>query len=67
MLHQYSALKRAEKGLVRRYIACMSGLSRAQVTRLIAGYTGSGHVEAAPYRRRKFPTRYRSADVELLA
>ena len=36
--HQYAALDRLEKGLLRRYIACMTGLSRAQVTRLIAGY-----------------------------
>jgi hypothetical protein len=45
----------------------MTGLSRAQVTRLIAGYAGTGHVEAVPYRCRKFAKRYTKADVELLA
>ena len=52
---------------VRRYVARMTGLSRAQVTRLIASYAESGEVKAAAYRRRKFPTRYSKADVELLA
>jgi hypothetical protein len=45
----------------------MSGLSRAQVTRLITSYTDTGRVKAAPYQRRKFATRYTKSDVELLA
>ncbi len=45
----------------------MTGLSRAQVTRLIASYTASGRVKAAGYQRRKFAHRYTKADVELLA
>jgi len=65
--HQYASLGRREKGLVRRYVARMTGLSRAQVTRLIAGYAGTGQVKAAPYRRRKFAARYTKSDVELLA
>jgi len=63
----YAGLGRQGKGLVRRYIARLSGLSRAQVTRLIASYSASGHVQEAAYQRRKFPTRYTQADVELLA
>ncbi|MBV9506007.1 MAG: DDE-type integrase/transposase/recombinase [Acidobacteriia bacterium] len=63
----YSALGKRDKGLVRRYIARLTGLSRAQVTRLIASYTASGRVKAAAYQRRKFPARYTKADVELLA
>lgn len=65
--HQYASLSRREKGLVRRYIARMTGLSRAQVTRLIGRYIAKGRVEAALYQRRKFPTRYTKSDVELLA
>jgi transposase InsO family protein len=65
--HRYPALNRREKGLLRRYVSHMAGLSRAQVTRLIAGYTGTGRVKAAVYRRRKFANRYTKADVELLA
>jgi len=65
--HQYAGLRRTEKGLVRRYVARMTGLSRAQITRLIANYAASGHVTVAAYRRQKFPTRYTKSDVELLA
>ena len=67
MRHQYAGLSRREKGLLRLYVARMTGLSRAQVTRLIASYADTGHVKAAPYQRRKFAARYTKADVELLA
>src|SRR6476469_1778852 len=65
--HQYAGLSRREKGLLRRYVARMTGLSRAQVTRLIASYAETGHVKGAPQQRRKFAARYTKADVELLA
>ena len=65
--HQYASLDRPGKGLVRRYIARMTGLSRAQVTRLITGYGKTGRVKAAAYQRTKFATRYTAADVDLLA
>jgi transposase InsO family protein len=52
---------------VRRYIEKMTGLSRSQVTRLIARYTATGRVRPTVYRRRRFPDRYTRADVELLA
>jgi hypothetical protein len=65
--HQYPALNRQEKGLVRLYIARMTGLSRAQVTRLIASYVGTGRVKAASYQRSKFASRYTKTDIELLA
>jgi hypothetical protein len=64
---EYASLKRDGKGLVRRYIARMTGLSRAQTTRLISGYAKSGQVKAARPQRRRFPTRYTKADVDLLA
>src|SRR5947209_5279009 len=65
--HQYAGLCRPEKGLLRRYIARMTGLSRAQVTRLLTSFADSGHVKAAVYQRRKFARRYTQSDVELLA
>jgi transposase InsO family protein len=65
--HQYASLARPGKGLVRRYIARMTGLSRAQVTRLIAGYRSTGRVKAAAYQRTRFATRYTASDVNLLA
>ena len=63
----YRQQGRAGKGLLRRYIEKMTGLSRAQLTRLIARYAASGRVEATVYRRRRFPQRYTRADIELLA
>jgi transposase InsO family protein len=65
--HQYASLGKTGKGLVRRYLARMTGLSRAQLTRLISGYGKTGRVKAKTYQRRKFATRYLAADVELLA
>jgi transposase InsO family protein len=65
--HQYASLARPDKGLVRRYIARMTGLSRAQVTRLIAAYGNTGRVKAVVYQRARFATRYTTADVDLLA
>jgi transposase InsO family protein len=63
----YGELKRLGKGLVRRYVAKMTGLSRAQVTRLIGGYQQGGEVRPRVYRRRRFAQRYTGADIELLA
>jgi len=65
--HHYTALKRREKGTVRQYVACLTGLSRAQIARLIQRYCAQGRVAAAVYQRRRFPTRYTKQDVELLA
>jgi len=63
----YGRLKRGGKGLVRRYIAKMTGLSRAQTARLIGCYQGGGEVKPRAYRRHRFANRYTRADVELLA
>jgi transposase InsO family protein len=65
--HEYVGLSRAGKGLMRRYMARMTGLSRAQVTRLITAHRKTGRVKAAAYQRRKFATRYTAGDVDLLA
>lgn len=63
----YERLSREGKGLVRMYVAKMTGMSRAQVTRLIGVYLDGGAVQARSYRRRRFPTRYTAEDIELLA
>jgi transposase InsO family protein len=63
----YAQAGRKARGLVRRYLEKMTGLSRAQVTRLIARYGASGEVQASAYRRHRFPQRYTRADIELLA
>lgn len=64
---EYAQQGKAARGLVRRYIEKMTGMSRAQVTRLIGGYTATGRVRPTIYRRRCFPQRYTRADIELLA
>jgi transposase InsO family protein len=65
--HEYAGLSRAEKGVLRQYLARMTGRSRAQMTRLITSYAETGHVKAAAYQRSKFASVYTKADVELLA
>jgi transposase InsO family protein len=64
---EYHQQSRPARGLLRNYVAKMTGLSRAQVTRLIARYRKSGSLQPAPYRRHRFPQRYTRADLELLA
>jgi len=64
---QYASLKRPGKGLVRSYITRMTGLSRAQATRLIMAYRETGRVKATAYLRTQFATQYTAADVALLA
>jgi len=63
----YSGLGRAARGLLRRYIGKMTGLSRAQTTRLVGRYVATGRVRVETSRRHRFPTRYIRADIELLA
>jgi transposase InsO family protein len=64
---QYAQQGKVARGLLRRYIEKMTGLSRAQGTRLIARYIASGQVPVTVYRRRRFSVRYTRADIELLA
>lgn len=65
--HEYASLRKPDKGVLRLYIAQMTGLSRAQVTRLISGYQRTGRVAAVAYQRKRFPSIYTAADVDLLA
>lgn len=65
--HDYGKLARSAKGLVRRYVSKMTGLSRAQTARLIGAYQQGQPVKPKAYRRRRFPNRYTAADIELLA
>jgi len=64
---QYPKQGRQARGLVRRYLEKMTGLSRAQVTRLIARFRVNGELQPAHYRRHRFAQRYTRADIELLA
>jgi transposase InsO family protein len=66
-LQQYHQQSRGARGLIRLYLAKMTGRSRAQVTRLIARYRTRGTVQPGVYQRHRFPQRYTRADLELLA
>jgi transposase InsO family protein len=65
--HEYPLQGRRSKGLLRAYVECMTGLSRAQSTRLIGGYVGLGRIAAKPSGRPRYQRHYTSADIELLA
>jgi transposase InsO family protein len=65
--HSYGKRNRAERGLLRSYIGKLTGLSRAQVTRLIGRYLECGEVKAPKYKRHRFAASYTRADIELLA
>jgi hypothetical protein len=68
LCHQeYGSRSRRAKGVIRGYMERMTGLSRAQCTRLIGGYTRTGRVVVQPSRRRRFPRRYTVEDVAALA
>ena len=64
---QYHIQGKAEKGLLRSYVGKMTGLSRAQVTRLIGQYLEKGSIEEKHYGRRRFASVYTRADIGLLA
>jgi transposase InsO family protein len=64
--HSYNRLPKTGKGVVRRYIAKMTGLSRAQTTRLIGQYIDRGEVRVRRAQRHRFSPRYSKADIELL-
>ena len=63
----YPRQGRAAKGLLRRYVAKLTGLSRAQTGRLIRLYQQGQAVKPRAYRRHRFAHSYTSADIALLA
>ena len=65
----YDALGRAGKGTVREFLGKATGLSRAQVTRLIGQYRATGRVEdrRAANSGRSFERVYTPGDIRLLA
>jgi hypothetical protein len=64
---EYATQGRKARGVVRAYLAKMTGKSMAQITRLIREYRKSGEVRGVAYRRRRFAKVYTDADVRLLA
>src|SRR5437660_2661848 len=64
---QYVRQGRRARGLLRRYIGKMTGLSRAQLTRLVGRYVATGQVRMKSSHRHRFRQRDTRADIELLA
>jgi transposase InsO family protein len=65
--HQYRQCLRPDKTVLRKYIQLMTGLSRQQLTRLVAEYKQRGTLQSKEYQRHKFPKIYDLAEVALLA
>lgn len=64
---QYRRLGRGQKGIVRRFLVKMTGLSRAQLTRWIGRWMKTSRVKRKPASRPSFPRRYTASDIALLA
>ena len=64
---KYLGLAKKDKGIVRRYLVKISGLSVAQISRLIARWRERGVIEPRTARRYRFPQRYTNDDILLLA
>ncbi len=62
-----SRLGKSGRGTVRAYVMKLTGLSRAQTTRLIARWCQTREVRPLPPHRPNFPRRYHSSDIALLA
>ena len=63
----YLALSKKDKGIAGRYLIKISGLSVAQITRLIARWRDQGVIQPRSSPRHRFPRRYTAGDIKLLA
>jgi len=67
MHHRYLKCSKKHKIILRRYIMKITGLSKAQMTRLISEYKKRGTLKLKEYKRCSFEKIYTKADIELLA
>jgi transposase InsO family protein len=63
----YKTLSRRERSWVRQYLGRLTGLGRAQLTRLILKWKQTGWIESGEQRRPRFVRHYTNADIALLA
>ena len=63
----FSLRKKKERMIVRKYMETMTGLSRSQITRLIARKKKTGRILVKEGGRHTFPKRYGAEDVAALA
>jgi hypothetical protein len=64
---QYRRLSKGQRGVVRRFLAKITALSRAQLTRLIRRWMDTRRIERKPARRPNFRRRYTDTDIASLA
>jgi hypothetical protein len=64
---QYRRLSKGQRGIVKRFLAKVTGLSRAQLTRLIQRWMETRRIERKPARRPSFHRHYTNADIASLA
>ncbi len=64
---EYQRQGKKERGVIRAYLCKLTGLSQAQMTRLIRRHRAEGRVKVPRYRRRRFPRQYTNQDIALLA
>ena len=62
----YFKLRKYDKGIIRDYLGKMTGLSPAQLSRLISRKRKCGYVFVSGTKRHRFPTIYDPHDIELL-
>jgi len=65
--YSYCSRPRSEKGLIRSYMQKITGLSAAQLTRLIGRFRRTRRVRVYAYKRHCLPTKYTREDQLLLA
>jgi hypothetical protein len=63
----YRRLSKGQKGIVRGFLGKVTGLSRAQMTRLIQRWMETRRIERKPAQHPDFPRRYTAADIASLA
>ena len=64
---QYRRLSKGQKGIVRNFLAKVTAVSRAQLTRLIQRWMATRRIERKPTQRPNFPRRYTADDIVALA
>src|SRR5882724_672911 len=64
---QFRKRSKGQRGIIRRFLTKVTGMSRAQITRLITCWMKTRRVQRRPAQRSNFPRRYTAADVILLA
>ncbi len=62
----YARLKKKERGIIRKYIMKMTGLSKSQLTRLILKKAKVGKILPSSKKRHTFPITYTASDIARL-